>query len=419
LPTNAPCIHCGFCLPACPTYDVLGSELDSPRGRLVLMQGLEDGTLQPTPSVVRHLDLCLGCRACETACPSGVPYGEHLQAARVALREHPARDPGRRRSERLALTLVALPPRLQRLGSRLLALTVASGLARAAAALLPGRLGAAAALLAATPPRVARLPERTEALHARADGRRPRVGLLTGCVGGSVLGHVSEAAARLLSSAGCEVIVPRSQACCGALHAHAGDLDGARRLLLTNLEAFGDAGPLDAIVVTSAGCGSALKESARLLQHDPEMLPRARALAALVRDALELLDELGLPPASAALPGSVACLDACHLAHAQRLPGLTARLLGALPGAQLVHPAASDRCCGSAGIYNLLQPEPASALAAAKLSQAASAGADVIATANAGCLLHLSAQAHAAGSELRCEHPLTLLDRACHGPQAE
>lgn len=415
--STSPCIHCGFCLPACPTYALLGTELDSPRGRLVLMQGLADGSLDATPSVVRHLDLCLGCRACETACPSGVPYGEHLEQARSRLRTHPARDPGHRRSERFALWAVGLPALVQRLGGALLGLLSASGLAGLAASLLPGRAGAAAGLLASTRPRPARLPASLAPTRARADGRRPRVGLLTGCVGGAVLGEVTESAARLLAAAGCEVVVPAGQVCCGALHAHAGDERGAARLLAANLDAFEAAGPLDAVAVTAAGCGSALKEGARRFPGDPTLAARAQAFADGVRDTLELLDELGLPDGGRGAAERVACLDACHLAHAQRLPGLGGRVLSQVPGLELVPLATSDRCCGSAGIYNLLHPEEAAALGDERLAQVAEAGAEVLATANAGCLMHLSARARATGSKLRCEHPLSLLDQALERAQ--
>jgi glycolate oxidase iron-sulfur subunit len=207
------------------------------------------------------------------------------------------------------------------------------------------------------------------------------------------------------------VVVPAGQVCCGALHAHAGDERGAARLLAANLDAFEAAGPLDAVAVTAAGCGSALKEGARRFPDDPALAARAQTFADGVRDTLELLDDLGLPEGARGPSERVACLDACHLAHAQQLPGLGRRVLSRLPGLELVSVATSDRCCGSAGIYNLLHPEEAATLGDERLAEATEAGAEVLATANAGCLMHLSARARATGSEVRCEHPLSLLDR--------
>lgn len=413
---GSPCVHCGFCLPACPTYELLGSELDSPRGRLMLMERLADGRIAPTAGVIEHLDLCLGCLACETACPSGVPYGQHLEVARARVRNEPARDPRRRRLERLVLATVSLPPALQRLGAQALVLAERSGLVGLAARLLPGRLGTAAGLLAARPPRPERVPAFTPAACERADGRRPRVALLTGCVGATLFGDVNAAAVRLLASAGCDVLVPAGQTCCGALHLHSGDHAGAAALLRRNLAAFEAAGPIDAVVVTAAGCGSALAHADRTLAHDPAWAERAAAFAGRVRDALVLLDELGLPSMPHALNASVACHDACHLAHAQRRPGLAARLLAQVPGLAIAPLAQADRCCGSAGIYNLLEPAPAAALGRAKLERVAQSGATLLTAANPGCLLHLAAGARRAGRPVRALHPLELLDAAAHGP---
>lgn len=412
LATAAPCVHCGFCLPACPTYDLLGTELDSPRGRLMLMERLADGRLEPSPSVLRHLDLCLGCRACETACPSGVPYGEHLEASRAAHRNHPAREAGVRRLERLALAGVALPGVLQRAGARTLKLLGKLGLLRLAGRVLSGRLGAAAQLLDAAQPQTGMPPRFTPAAVPRADGRRPRVALLTGCVGSALFAQVNQAAVQLLSQAGCDVLVPREQGCCGALHAHAGDTPGALGLLRRNLAAFHAAGPVDAVIVTAAGCGSALKSCGSWARSDSTLLHQAQAFAVQVTDALELLTDLGLPPAAQPLALKLACHDACHLAHAQRLPGLGASLLDAIPGLERVPLTESDRCCGSAGIYNLLQPGPAAALGAAKLKRLHESGATVLTAANPGCLLHLRSVALRAGSDVQCLHPLELLARS-------
>lgn len=453
------CVHCGFCLPACPTYEVLGTEMDNPRGRLYLMRALEEGRIGPTEPVVRHLDLCLGCRACETECPSGVPYGQHLEKARARLHGARSRPAGERLLEAAVLRAVALPPAVQRVGVALLAACArvlpgkrdrslgsaevrrqprvsgrrASGVASAAreqtgtpggggesaegrnvmrpgpkAAKLRGRLAAVARLLAAVPPRAASLPGVTP---PRGE-RRLRVGILEGCVARWVFGSVNEAAARLLAASGCEVIAPRGQGCCGALHAHSGDREGARRLARANIETFERAGGLDAIVVTAAGCGSAMKEYAGLFDGDPQWSGRARRFASKVRDALELLAETGLPGRLREIRASVAYHDACHLAHAQGIRSQPRELLGRIPGLTLVPLAEADRCCGSAGIYNLLHPEVAEKILASKLERVRASGAEIVAAANPGCLLQIAAGARAAGLKLRVAHPLEILDEA-------
>lgn len=390
---ESPCIHCGFCLPVCPTYDVLGTEMDGPRGRLMLMDGLDDGRIDASPAVLEHLDLCLGCRACETACPSGVPYGAKLTATREAFCNDPVRPLARRRLERLVLQGVALPPWLLRLGMRLAWPFVASGLLARVARWLPGRAGAALGLLAATTPATQGPPPFTAAATSRDDGRHPRVALLTGCISSALFGDVSRAAARLLAGTGCDVVVPTGQVCCGALHRHAGDRAGATRLLKRNIVAFEAAGDIDHVVVDAAGCGSALKEAHELLGDDPAWADRARRFSSSVRDALELLDELGLPPTQRAVPATVACHDACHLTHAQQLHGLSSRLLGQLPGVVLAPLPSADRCCGSAGLYSLLHPQVADALGRAKVATILDSGADVLTAANPGCLMHLARHA--------------------------
>jgi glycolate oxidase iron-sulfur subunit len=424
------CVHCGFCLPACPTYAALGTEMDSPRGRLYLMEGLRSGALAPDEGVVRHLDLCLGCRACETECPSGVAYGERLTAARAMLHESRARPAAQRILERAVLAGVAAPAGAQRLAALLLRATQRAGLT----ALLGsrrrpagrggeagfGRLRAAAALLAA-PAGERRTGEdapssRVRRLTPAAGTRRARVGLLLGCVGRWMFAPVNAATARVLSAAGCDVLAPREQGCCGALHLHSGDLEGARRLARRNIEAFERAGgdaPLDAIAVNAAGCGSAMKEYGALFAGDPAWEPRARRVAERTRDALELLAELGAPPAKRPVPLRAALHDACHLVHAQRVRAAPRTLLAAVPGLQLAPLADSDRCCGSAGIYNLLHPEAAAAILRPKLARVRESGADVLLAANPGCLMHIAAGAREAGMPLEVRHPIEVLDEAC------
>lgn len=411
------CVHCGFCLPVCPTYDVLGTEMDNPRGRLYLMRALEEGKAHADEAIARHLDLCLGCRACESECPSGVPYGEHLEKARARLRGEKLRAPGTRFLEGAVLRAVAMPAWAQRAGAGLLRAVVGSGLAGLAsrgplASLLPRRLVSALDLLADADPRAVTLPVLTPATGTR----RLRAGFLQGCVSRWVAGPVNAAGARLLAASGIEVAAPPGQGCCGALHLHSGDLPGARRLAQANIEAFEKAGPLDAIVVTSAGCGSAMKSYGTLFEDDPGWRGRAAAFAARVKDALELLAEVGAPPARREVRATVAYHDACHLAHAQGIRAQPRELLAAVPGLTLAPLADADRCCGSAGIYNLLHPDVAGAILEAKIERLRASGATIVAAANPGCLLQIASGVRAAGLSLRVAHPLELLDEATREP---
>ena len=415
------CVHCGFCLPACPTYEALGTEMDSPRGRLHLMRALEEGRIGPSEPVVRHLDLCLGCRACETECPSGVPFGHRLEAAREKLRASPHRPAGVRALESMILNGVAAPAWTQRAGLGALSLLRTIGLTRLAGgpvgqALLPASLVAGARLVDSAAPGASGRPL---SRVTPAEGvRRWRVGLLEGCVSRWMFGSVNEATVRLLAAAGCEVVVADGQGCCGALHAHSGDRQGARALARVNVAAFEAAGPFDAIVVNAAGCGSTMKDYGRLLaaspgEPDSDMPRRATEFSARVRDALEWLAEIGPPAPVREVRARVAYHDACHLAHAQAVRAQPRELLGRVPGLQLVPLADSDRCCGSAGIYNLLHPEEGALILEPKLRRLRESGADVVAAANPGCLMHIAAGARRAGLPLRVAHPLELLDEAC------
>jgi len=408
------CVHCGFCLPACPTYDVLGTEMDNPRGRLLLMRALETGGAFSREPIARHLDLCLGCRACESECPSGVPYGEHLERAREKLREEKLRPLATRLLEAAVLRAVSMPTWVQRAGAWILRALAVSGLAGRASraplsSLLPRRVASAFSLIAASAPQSVSLPAR---IPAKGETRL-RAGFLQGCVSRWVAGPVNEAAARLLTSAGVEVNVPAAQVCCGALHLHSGDRAGARRLARRNIAAFEEAGDLDAVVVASAGCGSAMKSYGTLFADDPAWRDRAAVFASRVRDVLEVLSETGLPPARRDLNGAqVAYHDACHLAHAQGIRAQPRSLLAAVPGLTLVPLAESDRCCGSAGIYNLLHPDVAGAILDAKIRRLRESGATIVAAANPGCLMQIAAGLREAGLPMRAVHPLELLDEA-------
>jgi glycolate oxidase iron-sulfur subunit len=396
------CVHCGFCLQACPTYLALGDENDSPRGRLVLMRGLVEGTLSPTdPMVGTHIDQCLGCRGCETACPSGVPYGQLLEATRATLAaERPIPFVAR------VILRVFATPWLLRPALVLARLARATGLP-ALCARLPGQMGFAAAMLASTTP-VLR-PRAYTAVAAGPD--QGPVTLLRGCVMHGLLGPTNEATARTLTVNGYRVVPSEGQGCCGALHAHAGDQATARALAKRNIAAFERSGTA-AIAINAAGCGAMIKEYGHLLQDDPAWAERADAVSARARDVSELLAAAGPVPGAplTGLPGTVTYDAPCHLQHAQRVVTPPLAVLGAIPGLPLVPLTDSDQCCGSAGIYNLVEPDVSNAVLAPKLAAIAASGAAVVATGNPGCLMQIGAGLRQAGRPARSAHPVDLLD---------
>ena len=392
------CVHCGICLPPCPTYRILGEEMDSPRGRLYLIRAAAEGRIGLTETFGRHLDLCLGCRACESACPSGVPFGSLLEATRAQFRRA-------RPESTLARLIFAVFPEPARLGAVLALLRLSQrsglrGLVRRSGLLrrFP-TLAAMEALLPDVPAPVA-LPEHVPARGAR----RGRVALLTGCVQRHLYPRVNLDTARLLALAGWDVVIPRGQGCCGALDLHAGRLDefrGRARRLAASLPA-----DVDFVVTNAAGCGSAMKEYGHWL---PDAADVGR-LAARTRDVSELLAEAELP--LGAVDVTATYHDACHLAHGQRLRGEPRALLARIPGLRVVDLAESELCCGSAGIYNLLEPEMADRLLDRKLDRIVETGARVVVTGNPGCLLQIAKGARARGLDLEILHPVELLARA-------
>jgi glycolate oxidase iron-sulfur subunit len=413
------CVHCGFCLPACPTYALWGEEMDSPRGRIYLMKSALEGRVELNERFVRHFDACLGCMACVTACPSGVQYGPLIEATRAQIERRYPRPAADRLFRDALFRIVPFPNRLRVVLAPLVfyrwlqPLLQRSGLLD----LLPRRLRALATLAPPVTLRslTARVPEHTPARGQR----RLKVGLLTGCVQRLVFGRVNEATVRVLAAEGCEVVAPAVQGCCGALPLHAGRLDDARQFARRTIETF-ERAAVDCVAVNAAGCGSSMKEYGDLLADDPAWAPRARAFSSRVKDVTELLAELG-PAVSPRqpLPLRVAYHDACHLAHAQGVREQPRDLLAAIPRLELVAFAEQDMCCGSAGIYNLVQPDAARQLGARKAERIAAVAPDVVATANPGCTLQIAAAAAQQGRTLPVLHPVELIDASMRGLNAD
>jgi glycolate oxidase iron-sulfur subunit len=413
------CVHCGFCLPHCPTYRLWGEEMDSPRGRIYLMRGLRDGDLPANPigaSVAQHFDRCLGCMACMPACPSGVRYDVLIERTRAQLERSRPRTVRDRLFRGMLFSVLPYPHRLRLLGV-LLWLYARSGLQG-----LVRRSG----LLRRLPPRLAqldalapdlRLRDLFAALPAQAPAQgepRARVGMISGCVQRVFFPRVNQATIRVLAAEGCDVQVPDGQGCCGALSMHAGREHEAKSLARALIDEF-DRRPVDFIAINAAGCGSHLKSYGALLADEPAWADRARAFAAKVRDVNELL--AAMPPRATRHPllARVAYHDACHLAHAQGIRAQPRALLRSIPGLTLIEIPDGDQCCGSAGTYNLTEPEASDAIGARKVDNVMSTGAQVLAAANAGCTLQIQKLLRARGVAMPAAHPIEILDAAIRG----
>lgn len=400
------CIHCGLCLPACPTYRETGSEVESPRGRIYLVRALEQGRLEPGPDVNEHLDACVGCRACESACPAGVQYGQLLELARARYVE-PHRPKGLRTAFwRPMIRQVLTDP------ARLKAAMVPARLAKKflkggkAPDWLPDALARPLEVLP-EPQAGGRLPEWTPAIGPE----RGVVAFLEGCAMPVLYAGVNQATVRMLARAGYRVWVPPRQGCCGAVLAHDGDREGVKRQARANIAAF-EAQPLTALVSNSAGCGAQLKEYGHLLAEDPAWADRAAALAAKSRDFSEFLAEVGLPAPARSLDVTVTYHDPCHLAHGQKVRSAPRDLLRALPGVRYVELTESDWCCGGAGSYTLLQPDLSDRMLAHKVRHIQETGADIVVTANPPCLMQVGMGLARAGHPVELVHLAELLDRA-------
>jgi glycolate oxidase iron-sulfur subunit len=406
------CVHCGFCLPTCPTYQLWGEEMDSPRGRIYLMDLAAKGEIALDGPFTEHIDACLGCMACVTACPSGVQYDRLLESVRPQIERNVEREPGDRLFRE---AIFALFPYRRRLRAAALPGALYQQLRRIPAvaklaAKLPGRLGALESLLPPVAVReaFAHLPVFTPARSAR----RGAVALLSGCVQDVFFHRVNEATVRVLAAEGYDVVVPRDQQCCGALELHAGREDQALGRAKRTIARF-EPLAVDAIVTNVAGCGSSMKEYGHLLADDPEWAERAAAFSARVRDVHEVLAD-GEPRAPRhPVPGRVAYHDACHLGHAQQVREQPRKVLRSVPGVELVDLPEAALCCGSAGIYNMVAPEAAGELGARKAANVRSVRPDVVVTANPGCLLQIGK--HLGRDEVPLLHPVQLLDASIRG----
>jgi glycolate oxidase iron-sulfur subunit len=406
------CTRCGLCEQACPTYRELREEPDSPRGRVFLMKQVADGVADIDEHLAEHLYVCLGCRACETACPSGVPYGRLLEYARFQVEQRGEITPERagwRRFRHIAFERLLPNERLFKLAmapARLL--QRAPWLAAVVGALAPARMRKLLQMIPTSEAAVhGALPE-----EIPAEGeRRARVGLFVGCVMGSLFGHVHEATARVLRHNGCEVAVVRGQWCCGALNVHAGERDYAKAMARRNIDAFERAG-VDAIILNSAGCGSVMKEYGELLHLDPDYAARAAAFSAKVKDVSEFLAELGVRADFGPLRKRVTYQDACHLAHGQRVRQQPRALLAQIPGLDYVELEYADRCCGAAGVYSLTQPELSQTILAEKLDAIEATNADYLVTGNPGCHMQIQAGITERGLRTTVKHLVEVLDEA-------
>jgi len=406
------CVHCGFCLPTCPTYVLWGEEMDSPRGRIYLMkEGLEGEPM--SDSMVQHWDRCLGCMACVTSCPSGVQYDKLIESTRAQVERRHQRTAKDRALRGLIFSVFPHPRRLRLLRGPLRAIQ-RSRLDRALRRTgLLERMSPQLAAMESLAPRLGkpeRLPERATA----TGDRRMTVGMLTGCVQGAFFPGVNSATVRVLQAEGCEVVVPRGQGCCGALSVHNGREPEAQKYARALVDTFAEAG-VERVVVNAAGCGSTMKEYADLLADDPAYAEPARAFAEKVRDIAELLVELGPVATRHPLRVSVAYHDACHLGHAQGVRTQPRQLLAQIPDLELREVAEGDLCCGSAGIYNILNPEPARELGDRKAANIVATGADLLVTANPGCLMQVTSAIQRSGHPMAMAHTIEVLDASIRG----
>ena len=416
------CVHCGFCLSTCPSYRVLGTEMDSPRGRIYLMDGINEGEIALNDASAQHFDSCLGCLACVTTCPSGVQYDKLIEATRSQVDRNQSRSLPEKLLRKLIFSLFPYPQRLRWL-MRPVGLYQKTGLQKQLRSLkifdkISPQLAAMEALLPSQLPDGAFRDSLPTTLPAQGEIRY-RVGLLLGCVQRLFNPVVNEATARVLTTNGCEISIPKVQGCCGALTHHQGQEEQTRELARALIDAFDPS--LDAILVNASGCGHTLKEYGHILAEDPEYAERAQAFAAKIKDVQEFLAEVGLTATlsplqpSEAGPLTLVYQDACHMLHGQKISLQPRQLLQQIPNVELREPVDAALCCGSAGIYNILQPEIAQELGAQKVRNLRNTGAEVIASANIGCFVQISQQMEKQGTPMPILHPMQLLDASIRG----
>lgn len=410
------CIHCGMCLPMCPTYDETKLERNSPRGRIALMRGIAEGELEVTRAFGEEMYFCLGCLTCETVCPAGVRYGEMFENARADIEQAGVlQNPKRSLARVLTLRWMFTHPRVLRTAGRLLYLYQNSGLESLArtlrlTALLPKRLRELESLT----PRINRqfsddIIKPTETPPVK----KHRAGMLTGCVQDITFSDVNRDTVDALLANGCEVVTPRAQSCCGSLHAHNGELELSKKMARRNIDAFPDLENLDAIISNAAGCGSHLKNYGHLLEDDPRYAARAKQWSAKVRDIHEWLVETGFRrPAGAPAAMRVTYHEACHLCHGQKITREPREVLRAIPGLELAELPESEWCCGSAGVYNITQPEMSAKLLRRKMENIGKTGAEIVASANPGCSVQLAAGVSDGARRVKIAHPVSLLAQA-------
>ncbi|MCM3469040.1 (Fe-S)-binding protein [Brevibacillus borstelensis] len=410
------CMHCGFCLPACPTYRETGLESHSPRGRIALMKGVATSQLSVDPEFEKNMYACLGCRACETACPAGVPYGSLVETAREVVEDNKKSEAKPPFLRQLVFDKVfPYPERMQALGTALWAAQSAGLQTLANKTGLINILPRELAEMQQAVDKIASPRERKQREKVmKAEGKAAlKIGMFTGCIMDVMFFETNQATARLLTKAGCEVVFVENQVCCGALHAHAGEKEGAVELAKRNMEAFERAG-VDFVVNNAGGCGTALKEYHHWFHDDPEWKERAMAFVSKVRDANELLAELPTLTFSKPLNVRVTYQDSCHLAHGQGVRNQPRQLLRSIPGVELIEMTGADSCCGSAGIYNITNFDMSMQILDGKMEHVKETKARVIVTSNPGCLLQMKKGIMRAGLEGQMEavHIMDLLARA-------
>jgi glycolate oxidase iron-sulfur subunit len=413
------CVHCGFCLSTCPSYRVIGKETDSPRGRIYLMDGVNEGEIPLSPATVQHFDSCLGCLACVTTCPSGVQYDKLIASTRSQVERNHDRPLPERLLRQLIFSVFPYPQRMRML-LRPLGLYQKSGLQKMVRSLgflkqISPQLSAMESMLPKISPQA--FEDKIPALIPAQGEKRYRVGMLLGCVQRLFNPDVNDATVRVLTANGCEIVVPRSQGCCGALSHHQGQEEQAKMFARQMIDSFADA-DVDAVVVNASGCGHTLKEYAHILQDDPAYRDKAQAFVAQVKDVQEFLAAIGLTAKLSPLqdkPLVMVYQDACHMLHGQKISLQPRHLLKQIPGVQLREPIDAALCCGSAGVYNILQPEVAEELGRQKVENLTNTGAQLIASANIGCYVQISKHLELQHKTTPVLHPMQLLDYSIRG----